>query len=46
MMVFNFLFKITIIALLIKAVLPLLRRRGIVKSAWLLALPTLLMTKA
>ncbi len=46
MMVFNFLFKVAMLSFLMKMVLPFLRRRGLVRSGWLLAIPTLLMTRA
>lgn len=46
MMIFNFLFKLSVIGMIIQLLMPFLRRRGLVKTAWLLALPTLVLTRA
>jgi hypothetical protein len=46
MKLMNFLTKAVFMALLIKLLLPYLRRRGLVGSAWLLLVPTLMMVKA
>lgn len=46
MMIFNFLFKLSVVGMIIQLLMPYLRRRGLVKSAWLLAIPTLVLTRA
>lgn len=46
MMLFNFLAKATGLLFLIRVVLPFLRRRGLLRSSWLLLAPALLMMKA
>lgn len=42
MMVANFVFKVALLSLIVKLLLPFLRRRGLARSAWLLLIPLLL----
>ena len=46
MMVLNFLFKLLLLGALVRVVLPLLQRRGLLRSAWLLLAPAMLVSRA
>jgi hypothetical protein len=41
MMVSNFVFKVALLSVIVKLLLPFLRRRGLTHTAWLLLIPML-----